>query len=82
MAGTQNGGRKAAATNKRRYGDGVTPDAKGVIRPNFYSVIGRKGGRISRGGGFAANRALASEAGRKGGSAPRRPKIRVDEVAA
>jgi general stress protein YciG len=31
-------------------------------------------GRISRGGGFAANRELAVEAGRKGGKAPRRPR--------
>jgi len=57
MPGTQVGGRKAAATNKVRYG------------LNFYEQIGRKGGRISRGGGFAVNRELAVEAGRKGGKA-------------
>lgn len=60
MAGTQAGGRKAAATNKMRYG------------LTFYTQIGRKGGKISRGGGFAVNRELASEAGRKGGMASRR----------
>ena len=32
-------------------------------------AAGRKGGQISRGGGFAANPALAREAGRKGGMA-------------
>lgn len=62
MAGTQIGGRKAAATNKQRYG------------LNFYEQIGRKGGKISRGGGFAVNRELAVEAGRKGGRASRRSK--------
>jgi general stress protein YciG len=67
MAGTQMGGRKAAATNKQRYG------------LNFYEAIGRKGGKISRGGGFAMNRNLAVEAGRKGGKASRRTK--TDEVA-
>jgi len=62
MAGTRNGGRKAAATNKQRYGMA------------FYEQIGRKGGKISRGGGFAQNRELAVEAGRKGGKASRRTK--------
>jgi general stress protein YciG len=65
MAGTQSGGRKAAATNKQRYG------------LNFYEQIGRKGGKISRGGGFATNRSLAVKAGRKGGKASRRKKADV-----
>jgi general stress protein YciG len=62
MAGTQAGGRKAANTNKTLYGS------------TFYTQIGRKGGKISRGGGFALNRELASEAGRKGGKASKRTK--------
>ncbi len=62
MAGTKVGGMKAAKTNKQRYG------------ANFYEMIGRTGGTISRGGGFAKNRALAVEAGRKGGQASRRRK--------
>lgn len=62
MAGTRSGGQKAAATNKQRYG------------MNFYEQIGRKGGAISSGGGFAKNRELAVEAGRKGGKASRRTK--------
>lgn len=68
MAGTRAGGLRAAATNKTRYG------------LNFYEQIGRKGGKISRGGGFAVNRELAVEAGRKGGRASRRTK--TDELAA
>lgn len=63
MPGSILGGRKAAVTNKKRYGD------------NFYREIGAKGGRISRGGGFAMNRELAVEAGRKGGTASRRRKL-------
>lgn len=60
MAGTKLGGIKAAQTNKKRYG------------MDFYEAIGRRGGMISRGGGFAKNRDLAVEAGRKGGRASRR----------
>lgn len=55
MAGTVIGGKAAAETNKKRYGS------------EFYREIGRKGGKISRNGGFAANPELAREAGRKGG---------------
>jgi general stress protein YciG len=68
MAGTKAGGIKAAATNKQRYG------------LNFYEQIGRKGGMISRGGGFAVNRELAVEAGRRGGKASRRGKTKKSDV--
>lgn len=60
MAGTKKGGKQAAQTNKKRYGE------------DFYSRIGSKGGKKSTTGGFAANRKLASEAGRKGGKKGRR----------
>lgn len=60
MAGTVSGGKLAAQTNKQRYG------------ADFYRVIGAAGGHISTGGGFAKNRKLAQEAGRKGGKASRR----------
>lgn len=43
MSGTKIGGRRAAKTNKVRYGD------------NFYREIGAKGGRNSNSGGFASN---------------------------
>jgi len=66
MAGTKTGGQKAAATNKQRHG------------LNFYESIGRMGGKISRGGGFAMNRELAVEAGRRGGKARR---IKTHEAA-
>lgn len=55
MVGTIEGGRKAAATNKKLYGT------------DFFRNIGRKGGRNSKRGGFAANPALARVAGAKGG---------------
>ena len=60
MPGTVEGGRKAAATNKIRYG------------LNFYKTIGRLGGKLSRGGGFARDPELAREAGRRGGTNSRR----------
>lgn len=42
MAGTKSGGRRAAATNKEKYGK------------DFYAEIGRKGGRNGHKGGFAS----------------------------
>lgn len=60
MAGTKEGGKRAAATNKRRHGEG------------FYAEIGRKGGQNGHTGGFAANPALARIAGAKGGRISRR----------
>lgn len=68
MAGTTEGGKKAAQTNRARYGDGTNG------KEDFYTKIGGIGGRISRGGGFAMNRDLAVEAGRRGGKASRRTK--------
>lgn len=65
MPGTKAGAQKAALTNKKRYGD------------NFYARIGAKGGKISTGGGFAANRDLARIAGAKGGRVSRRKKSPV-----
>lgn len=60
MAGTSIGGIKAAITNKAKHGE------------DFYVRMGRLGGTKSRGGGFAANRELAREAGRKGGKKSKR----------
>lgn len=62
MAGTSKGGKAAASTNKSKYGT------------DFYAKIGAKGGKKSRGGGFAANRELARKAGAKGGRISRRGK--------
>ena len=62
MAGTYEGGKAAAATNKRKYG------------ADYYAKIGAKGGRLGRTGGFAANRELARLAGAKGGRISRRAK--------
>lgn len=60
MAGNQEGGKKAAQSNKDRYGN------------DFYNRIGRLGGKVGRTGGFYANRELAREAGRKGGMISKR----------
>lgn len=62
MAGTPEGGKKAAATNKRKYGD------------DFYAKIGTMGGKIGRTGGFWADRELARTAGAKGGRKSKRGK--------
>ena len=65
MAGTLQGGKKAAQTTKERYGE------------DFHQKVGKlaneaweKNGRKPR--GFAANRELARIAGRKGGLKSRR----------
>lgn len=69
MAGSREGGLKAAATNKAKYGRG------------FYAHIGSIGGKKSQGGGFASSKVgkdgltgaeRAREAGRKGGLISRR----------
>lgn len=62
MAGTKDGGKSAAATNKAKYG------------PDFYAKIGAMGGKKGRTGGFFANRELARAAGAKGGRISRRTK--------
>lgn len=68
MAGTKAGGRKAAATNKKKYGEG------------FYAEIGAKGGRAGHTGGFAANPELAKIAGQKGGRISRRGKAKQKDT--
>jgi hypothetical protein len=63
MAGTAKGGRLAASKNKQKYG------------ADFYSRIGKIGGRRGRTGGFAAGdegRKRASVWGAVGGSRSRR----------
>lgn len=62
MSGTIIGGKRAAETNKQRYGS------------DFYKIQGAKGGKIGRTGGFYANRELARIAGAKGGSVSKRGK--------
>jgi len=64
MAGTKAGGKKAAATNKAKYGR------------DFYANIGKKGGQNGHTGGFAANRELARVAGAKGGRISKRGKAK------
>lgn len=60
MAGTAEGGLKAAQTNKDKYGE------------SFYKRIGSIGGKLGKTGGFFANRELARIAGAKGGTISRK----------
>ena len=62
MAGTVAGGKKAAKTNKMLYGN------------DFYARAGSIGGKAKIPKGFAINRELAREAGRRGGMISRKPK--------
>lgn len=62
MAGTKEGGKKASATMKERYGD------------NYYSEMGKIGGKACVCKGFGANRELARKAGALGGHNSRRGK--------
>ncbi len=66
MAGSTEQGKKAAITNKAKYGE------------NFYKLIGTKGGKIGRTGGFWARRDIARSAGRKGGLISRRGKANAN----
>lgn len=61
MAGTKAGAKKAAATNRLRYGD------------DFYSRIGKIGGQNGHTGGFKSKtHEFCAECGRKGGLISRR----------
>lgn len=60
MSGTRAGGLRAAATNKETYGK------------DFYERIGAIGGKKTGRKGFALNKELAREAGRRGGLASRK----------
>lgn len=67
ISGTKSGGAKAAATNKKRYGD------------DFYKKNGQKGGKVSGiAKGFALNKDLARKAGKLGGTNSKRGPIKKD----
>lgn len=68
MVGTLAGGKRAAITNMKKYGD------------DFYQRIGSIGGKApaSKPKGFAANPELARRAGRKGGTISRRGPAKDD----
>ena len=65
MSGTKEGGRKCAATNKKKYGK------------DFYKRLGQIGGHNGHVGGFAANPELAKRAGQIGGKRSKRGPGRV-----
>lgn len=62
MSGTKDGGIKARDKNYEKYGT------------DFYINAGRIGGSAKVPKGFAINRELAAEAGRRGGLKSRRTK--------
>lgn len=62
MAGTKQGGKRAAARNKQLYGAG------------FFRQIGAAGGRKSRGGGYAFDHERAVYWGKIGGKVSRKGK--------
>lgn len=62
MAGTVAGGKAAAESNIKRYGE------------DYYKLMGQRGGRRCVPKGFAMNHKLASIAGARGGRISRRPK--------
>lgn len=64
MAGTKEGGIKTRNTNYEKHGK------------DFYKRIGAIGGRNGHSGGFAANRELASRAGKIGGAISKRGKAK------
>lgn len=67
MSGTKAGGLKAAATNKKLYGE------------DYYVRIGKKGGQNGHTGGFASmDPDRVSECGRKGGHISRRGPARKE----
>lgn len=67
MAGTVLGGKRAAETNKLKYGE------------DFYPRIGVIGGSRKVPKGFALDRELASRAGAIGGRKSRRGKAKLKE---
>lgn len=67
MSGTVAGGKKAAATNMKKYGK------------DFYKKNGKKGGQNGHTGGFYANHELARIAGAKGGKKSSRAGVRNGE---
>lgn len=64
MAGTKEGGKKAAITNLQKYGK------------DFYRNNGRKGGQSGHTGGFYGNSDFAREMGAIGGRISKRGKAK------
>ena len=60
MSGSVKGGKKAARTNKEKYGE------------SFYKNIGAEGGKAKVAKGFSLNSELARVAGAKGGRISKR----------
>ncbi len=70
MAGTLEGGKRAARTNRKKY----DKEYQAKYGMTFYQYLGHQGGKAGTTGGFYANRELASIAGRMGGMLSKRKK--------
>lgn len=64
MSGTRQGGLNARDKITKHYGK------------DFYRNIGRAGGKVSRGGGFANDHEFASKWGKIGGATSKRGKAK------
>lgn len=71
MAGSKLGGARAAATNKKKYGESFYVNI-GKIGAEKYRERQKQG--IAKPRGFAANKELAKLAGAKGGAISKRKK--------
>jgi len=67
MAGTKEGGQRAAQTNKLRYGE------------DFYAKIGSEGGKKGYTGGVYGDSERAREIGAKGGAISKRGKTFLNQ---
>lgn len=72
MAGTSEGGLKAAKSNQERTEMTINGETIKIEPGEFYSIAGKLGGKASTTGGFYANNELAKQAGAKGGRKSRR----------
>ena len=65
--------------SRKGYKSKIGTALKDKFGEDYFIKIGRRGGQISRGGGFE-DRELASRAGKIGGKVSKRPKQTLDRL--